>query len=77
MMGEGEGGGDLGDYFTASGGLGGFEGYFLTDLAVLFKNAMVALLINVICNITRKLRVAAAHCRAPLDLLGHCINIYW
>ena len=25
MMGEGEGGGDLGDYFTASGGLGDFE----------------------------------------------------
>jgi hypothetical protein len=26
-MGEGEGGGDLGDYFTASGGMGGFEIY--------------------------------------------------
>jgi hypothetical protein len=24
-MGEGEGGGDLGDYFTASGGLGGIS----------------------------------------------------
>ena len=25
LMGEGEGGGDLWDYFTASGGLGGFQ----------------------------------------------------
>ena len=31
-MGEGEGGGDLGDYFAASGGLGGFESYFLTSV---------------------------------------------
>jgi hypothetical protein len=27
-MGEGQGGGDLGDYFTASGELGRFEGHF-------------------------------------------------
>jgi hypothetical protein len=27
-MGEGKAEGDLRDYFTASGGLGGFDGYF-------------------------------------------------
>jgi hypothetical protein len=34
LTGEGEGGGDLGDYFTASGGWGKFESYFVPSFDI-------------------------------------------
>jgi len=39
---EGEGGGDLGDFFTASGGWGGFRGiHAYVNIAVCFQRVQV------------------------------------